>query len=378
MWIQLLKKLELCAGLRASRAEWRLRFGADVADALGSLLKITEGKAEALPCSHRPGCGGFHEVRELSGGSWIAVSADDERPCSPFNVQAVELAIYRFDLDGFLAGVAETLTIDVQIERLGPTLAALGSFTRRRVPVFVSFGNTAKKHRENLPVVRAQRASDFIFFIAHPCSNFSDIERELSACQGRSGVLTGLLEINRRGRLLATSELTELWPDLGREPDRPVRKLSLPEGVDWKHLVVTLLDNGNISISHRNGSPNATYTPRELGFESQHGKASKDWPTFQGTAHLGFIPEPFVSTDRDENIRSRVKSITKKLAAVTGINGTAFVLRDGPEHGRRPRGNSRGYWPLFKIRPETDRVRRGATRLGNSPSDPDDFPDERD
>lgn len=378
MWIPLLKKLELCSRLCASRAEWRLRLGAEVADTLGSLLKITDGRAEALPCAHSRNCGGFHAVRELSDGRLIGVSEDDERPCVPFDVTPVDLAVYRFDLKGFLSGIAETLTIDPQVEPLGSTVATLGTFTRRRVPAFVSFASTARKHRENLATVRAQRASDFIFFVSHPCPNFTDVERELSACQGRSDALTGLLEIDRRGRLLSTSELDQLWPDLGRELDRPVRRLSLPEGVDWKHLVVTLLDNGNISISHHDGSPNATYTPRELGFESQHGKASKDWSTFQGIAHLGFIPEPFVSIDRDENLRSRAKSITKKLAAVTGIAGTAFALRDGPEHGPRPRGNTRGYWPVFKIRLETNRVRRGSARLGNFPSDTDDFPDERD
>ena len=303
MWIQLLKKLELCAGLRASRAEWRLRFGAEVADALGSLLKITEGKAEALPCSHRPGCGGFHEVRELSGGRWIAVSADDERPCTPFNVQAVELAIYRFDLDGFLAGIAETLTVDAQVARLGPTLAILGSFTRRRVPVFVSFGNTARQHRENLAMVRAQRASDFIFFIAHPCPGFADVERELSACQGRWDALTELLEIDRRGRLLATSELSELWPDLAIEPSRPVDPLRVPIGTTWADIVFHLTDRETLKVSTRAGGDHKTFTRDGLGMNNQRSKLNA--PKAQWEMLLTIAQEFPTGFEEPKNMKAR-------------------------------------------------------------------------
>jgi hypothetical protein len=272
MWIQLLKKLELCARLRATKAEWRMRLGGDAADSLGSLLKITAGVTEALPCAHRPGCGGFHEIRELSGGRWIAVSADDERPCSPFDVRQTDLAIYRFDLDGFLVGIAETLTIDRHIDRLGPTLATLGTLTKRRVPVFLSFASTAAKHRENLAAARIRASGEFVFFLSHPCPDLTAIEREVGDCRGRSSVLTGLLEVDRRGRLLATTELTDLWPALAAEPARPVDPLRVPAGTTWADIVFHLTDRETLKVSTRTGGDHKTFTRDGLGMNNQRTK----------------------------------------------------------------------------------------------------------
>lgn len=376
MWIPLLKKLEQCASLRATKAEWQQRLGDDVFGSLGTLLKITEGEAEALPCAHRPGCGGFHEVRGLSGGRLLAVSADAERPCTNFEVRRVELAIYQFDFDAYLREIADTLTVDAHIDQVGATLVSLGSISKRRVPVFMSFASTARKHRENLAAVRANDPDVFIFFLSHPCAELGAVERDVKLAGGRPSVLTSLLEVNRNGRLIASLDPTDLWPDLARDPARPAGRLVLPDGCQWKHIVVTLLDNGKVSISHHTGSPAGTYTPRELKFESQHGKESLDWDAIKLAAHARYIPVSEKDGERDEDARSRAKGITQKLAAVTGIKGSAFTLADGPEHGPRPRNAGRGHWPLFKLRPETDRVSRGRSRVGNSPADSEDISDD--
>ena len=373
MWIPLLKKLEQCAKLRTTKAEWRHRLGDDVFGSLGTLLEITEGKAEALPCAHRPGCGGTHEVRRLSEGRLVAVSADDERPCTSFDVSRADLAIYRFDLEAYLREIADTLTLETYIDRVGETLVLMGTLSKRRVPVFMSFASTARKHRENLAAVRAHDPEVFVFFLSHPCPELSALERDVKLADGRFSVLSSLLDVNRNGRLVASLDPSDLWPDLARDPARPAGRLVLPDGCEWKHLVVTLLDNGNVSISHHTGSAARTYTPRELKFESQHGKESLDWDALKLAAHAHYIPVREKDGERDEDARSRAKGITLKLAAVTGIEGTAFTLADSPEHGHHPRGAGRGYWPLFKLRPETERVQRGRRRLGNSPvaSEPD-------
>jgi len=208
----------------------------------------------------------------MSGGRWTAVSVDDERPCRPFDVRQPDLAIYRFDLDGFLAGIAETLTIDTYIDQLGPSLATLGTFTKRRVPVFVSFGSTAKKHRENLAVVRTRAPADFVFLLSHPCPDLIAIEREVSDSRGRSSVLTGMLEVDRRGRLLATSELSELWPDLAIEPPRPIEPLRVPVGTTWADIVFHLTDRETLKVSTRAGGDHKTFTRDGLGMNNQRSK----------------------------------------------------------------------------------------------------------
>ena len=146
MWLPLLKKLELCARLRATKAEWRQRLGDEIfqSPALSPFLKITDGAAEALPCSRMPGCGGFHEVRELSGGKLVAVSTDEDRPCASFAVRRVDLAVYRFDLDALLREVAETLTVNPHVERLEKTLVALGSSPNDASPSFSLFPPRSK------------------------------------------------------------------------------------------------------------------------------------------------------------------------------------------------------------------------------------------
>jgi len=277
-----------------------------------------------------------------------------------------------------MAELAAALTLEGPAESLTPTLWRIGTATKFKVPILFSLARSASDHVQNVNFVAVRRLARPVFFVPTASSALQPVDDALKACSGRLGVIGDFIAPDPKGGFSATLELSENWSDLEREPDRAIRKLRLPEGADWKHLVVTLLDNDHIAISRHTGSPKAEFTPRELGFESQHGRESKDWRTFQAAARIGYIPEPTTGTERDEDTRSRGKSITKKLAAVTGIEGTAFALRDGPAHGSRRRNAGRGYWPLFKFRTQSDRVRRGAARLGNSPGDPDDFQDERD
>lgn len=272
MWIPLLKKLEQCADLRATKAEWQHRLGDDVFGSLGTLLKITEGEAEALPCAHRPGCGGFHEVRPLSEGRLLAVSADADRPCSSFEVRRSDLAVFRFNLEGYLGEIADTLTLDAHIDRIGPTLAALGSITKRRVPVFLSYSSLPQKHRENLAAIRARSPADFIFFLSHPCKDLSALEGEVKIAGGRPAVLAGLLEIDRRGRLTAALEPTDLWPDLASEPKRRIEPLRVPVGTTWADVVFHMTDRETLKVTTRAGGDHKTFTRDALGMNNQRSK----------------------------------------------------------------------------------------------------------
>lgn len=334
MWIPLLKRLELCATLRATRAEWRFRFGGEVADALGSLLKITEGRAEALPCAHKPGCGGSHEIRELSGGRWTAVSADDERPCSPFDVKQSDLAIYRFDLDGFLAGIAETLTVDTHIDRIGPSLATLGTFTKRRVPVFVSFARTARTHRENLAMARTRASAEFIFLLSHACPDLTAVEREVNDSCGRLHVLSAMLEIDRRGRLLATSEFSDLWPDLAQEPSRPVEPLRVPVGTVWADIVFHLTDRETLKVSTRAGGDHKTFTRDGLGMNNQRSKLNA--PKAQWEMLLTIAQEYPTGFEEPKNMKAR----TAATNHVRDLNSLLSSLVD-PAPTPRPIRKSR-------------------------------------
>ncbi|MEZ0216322.1 MAG: hypothetical protein ACAH89_04265 [Rariglobus sp.] len=367
------------ADLAAVPSEWHGHLGADCFRALPSFTFLnTREAAGTVPCRHRTrSCRRHHRIEEEDDGRLVARPPRDSG-CRPFAITPEERLVWRIDLPGLMAELAVALTLEGPSEVLTPTLWRIGTVTKLHVPIFLSFARTVSDHVQNVAFVAARRPERPVFFVPSASSALQPVDDALKACGGRLGVLGDFVAPDPKGGLTAILELSERWSDLEREPERATRKLRLPEGADWKHLVVTLLDNGNISISHREGSPNATYTRRELGFESQHGRESKDWLTFQAAVHVGYIPEPSVGTDRDEDTRSRVRSITKKLAAVTGIEGTAFALGDGAEHAPRRRNAGRGYWPLFKLRAESDRVRRGAARLGNSPSDPDDFPDERD
>lgn len=379
LWPRFLDRLPFVADLAAVPSEWHGHLGADCFRALPAcVFQNTYEAAGNVPCRHTVrSCRRHHRIEEEDDGRLVACpprGAD----CRPFGITPEERLVWRLDLTGFMAELAAAFTLDGTPECLTPTLWRIGTATKFHVPIFFSFARTVPEHVQNVTFVAARRPEQPVFFVPTSDSAFQPVDDALKACGGRLGVLGDFIAPDPKGGLRAILELSERWSDLEREPDRAVRKLRLPDGTDWKHLVVTLLDSGNVAISYHTGSPKEEFTPRELGFVSRHGKESLDWPAFQLAAHTGFIPERAVGADRDEDIRSRVKGITKKLATATGIEGTAFALGDGPAHGPRPRRAGRGYWPLFKLRPESDRVRRGAARLGNSPSDPDDFPDERD
>lgn len=379
LWPRFLDRLPFVADLAAVPSEWHGHLGADCFRLLpGCVFHNTHEAAGTVPCKQPTrSCRRHHRIEEEDDGRLVACpqrGAD----CRPFTITPEERLVWRIDLPGLMAELAAALTLEGPAESLTPTLWRIGTATKFKVPIFISFAPKVSDHVQNVAFVAARRPERPVFFVPCASSALQPVDDALKACGGRLGVLADFAAPDPKGGFSATLELSENWSDLEREPDRAIRKLRLPEGADWKHLVVTLLDNDHIAISRHTGSPKAEFTPRELGFQSQHGRESKDWRTFQTAAHVGCIHEPATGAERDEDTRSRVKSITKKLAAVTGIEGTAFALHDGPTHGSRRRNAGRGYWPLFKFRTQSDRVRRGAARLGNSPGDPDDFQDERD
>jgi hypothetical protein len=379
LWPKFLERLPLVADLAAVPSEWHGHLGAECFRGLPAcVFHNTREAAGTVPCKQPTrSCRRHHRIEEEDDGRLVACPPRGS-VCKPFDITPEDRLVWRIDLPGLMAELAAALTLEGPPESLTPSLWRIGTVTKLHVPIFLSFARTVSEHVQNVAFVAARRLERPVLFVPTANSALQPVADSLKACGGRLGVLGDFIAPDPKGGLIATLELSERWSDLEREPGRALRKLRLPEGTDWKHLVVTLLDNDHIAISHHTGSPKAEFTPRELGFESQHGKPSKDWRTFQAAARIGYIPEPASGTERDEDTRSRVKSITKKLAAVTGIEGTAFALRDSPEDGPRRRNAGRGYWPLFKFRTQSDRVRRGAARLGNSPSDPDDFPDERD
>lgn len=337
MWIQLLKTLELCATLRATKAEWRMRLGKDLAGASGDLLKITDGEAEALPCSHQPGCGGFHEVRPLSGGRMLAVSSDTERPCSSFEVRRCDLAVFRFDLEKYLREIADTLTLDAHIDRIGLTLAALGSITKRRVPVFLSYASRPQRHRENLAAIRARNPDDFIFFVSHICTELSAVEGEVKIAGGRPSVLAGLLELDRQGRLTASCELTDLWPDLALEPKRRVEPLQVPDGTCWADIVFHLTDRETLKVTTRAGGDHKTYTRDALGMNNQRTASSepKDaWALLLliASRHPNGFPQPRGEKDRT-TAANRVREINELLSDLVSPSPTPRPIRKSRKTG---------------------------------------------
>lgn len=377
---RLFERLGFFISFAATPAEWFSNLGGNCFTFLPEGYFSLSGRvASSIPCQHQTrNCRRNHWIEEDAEGESLIACPDPEAGCRPFAVRHEDRLVWQMDLPSVFGDIAETLGCVPSVEKISASLWRVGHVTKKDIPVYVSCAEDQAGHIDNLSLAALTRPEDFVILITDAGSSYRAVEAAAKTASGRFGILGDFLKLDSKRRLLiADLELADRWPELSRDPARPARKLRLPDGADWKHLVVTLLDNGHIAISHRTGSPNDTYTQRELGFESRHGKESLDWVAFQTAAHVGYIPESAIGSERDEDTRSRVKGITKKLAAVTGIKGTAFALSDGPEHGLRPRGAGRGYWPLFKFRTQSDRVRRGAARLGNSPSDPDDFPDER-
>jgi hypothetical protein len=304
------------------------------------------------------------------------VPVDPECPCSSFPVTPEDLDPLRFDFDRLLGDFAEALTITGRVEhrRPRPRLARLGVASHAEWPVFVGL---PRRPSESLVLVeRVRQEVDGRSVLLFPTPARLDAETRAAAMARDVGLafLDDLLVFEPRKGWLATRELEEVFP--ARRARTPkLRRLQLPPGTSWRQIVVTLLKNGRISVSHALGGHAQSYTRAELGFETQKGGEATAWTALKGAATIGCIPASRAdsSGERDEKARNRSREITTALRRVVGVEGQAFKLSDEAPFGGAKRSRLHGYWPLFKLRHEDDRFERD---LGNYPGTAADLPDE--
>jgi hypothetical protein len=377
---KLFNRLPDLADLHAVPAEWHSHLGTDCFVGLPRAYFLnTREPAGSVPCKNESrSCRRHHRVEEVN--EHLVAYCQRGQHCPPFKITTDERLAWRLDLPALFADIASTLTLNGPAECIAPACWRIGTATKRHVPIFFSFALTVPRHVQNVAFVAAQKHERPVFFVPTADAALQPVAESLRACGGRLGVLADFLELDRKGRLTATLELSERWPDLDREPERSTEKLPLSAGATWAQLVVTLLDNGKINISHTSGDPQRTYTRAELKFETQAGTATEDWTMLEVIADHGCIPiRPQSAGKRDDDAYNRVKGITAKLKRVLPLEGQAFKKSDTPLQGNRTRSQITGYWPFLKIRREADRK---MFNLGNYPTDPDDLvgddPRERD
>ena len=376
MWQQLLKRLDVYSGLRATRAEWVNRMGGTLSPFMDTYLVITGDEATAVPCRQKPSCGGMHEVRPLSGRRLIAVCTDKDRPCSSFQIEPDDLAVFRFDFDRLAADIAEALTIEVNIEtaRLRPVLQKLGIAPHADWPVFIGIP-IRPADSTRLVETAAQETSEHdgrILLLPTAERLDADTRRIAQALKVRLGFLDDLLSYDEQRGWLAESELEDAFPTTARTTAAS-KKLRMPPGTDWSNIIVTLMRNDRISIAHKSGNPNRAYTLGELNFETQAGNRNKAWDAFEEAVSVGCIPINSARGKRDDTARNRAREITECLQRALSIATPAFQESESPLNDSPQQTRIRGFWPLFKLRHEQDRF---IPPLGNYPSSPEDIPDE--
>ncbi|MCS6245451.1 MAG: hypothetical protein H2172_18625 [Opitutus sp.] len=378
--LRLFERLPLLAGVCAVPSEWHHHLGADCFRSLPTgYLVNTRRTARWVPCRHaQRSCRRLHRIDEDADGRLIAYAQPGEA-CPHFEITAADRLVWRIDLPAMLADIASTLTLDGPPEAVAPTCWRLGTATKRRIPVFVSLATSVVGHAQNVAFVAAQKHERPVFFVPTASAALQPVDTALAMASGRLGVLADFLELDRKNRLAATLELAERWRDLDREPARVLEKLPLPAGATWAHLVVTLLTNGKINIAHRTGSPERSYSRAELGFENKAGAETEAWRALDFAAHHGCIPITLTPGKRDDSTRNRMRSIASGLQQVVNLPTAGFEKATSPFHETPGCVPVLGYWPLFKLRPQSARF---TPPVGNYPvpvldlaADPDEPPD---
>ena len=369
---RLLERLPVLAEVYAVPAEWLHHLGQDCFSSLPTgYLVNTRRAARWVPCRHaQRSCRRLHRIDESSDGRLIAYAQPGET-CPHFEITASDRLVWRIDLHSVLADIASTLTLDGPSEAVAPTCWRLGTATKRRIPVFVSLATSVAGHAQNVAWVAAQKHERPVFFVPTANDALQPVDTALTLAGGRLGVLADFLEIDRKNRLVATLELAERWRDLDREPSRLLEKLPLPTGATWAHLVVTLLTNGKINIAHRTGSPERSYTRAELGFENKAGAETEAWRALDFAAQHGCIPITQKEGKRDDSTRNRMRSIASGLQQVVNLPTAGFEKATSPFHETPGCVPVLGYWPLFKLRPQSARF---TPPVGNYPAPVLDLP----
>ncbi|MCS6245808.1 MAG: hypothetical protein H2172_18420 [Opitutus sp.] len=377
---RLLERLPVLAEVCAVPSEWLHHLGQDCFSSLPTgYLVNTRRAARWVPCRHaQRSCRRLHRIDEAGDGRLFAYAQPGEA-CPHFEITAADRLVWRIDLPTVLADIASTLTLDGPPEAVAPTCWRLGTATKRRIPVFVSLATSVVGHAQNVAFVAAQKHERPVFFVPTASAALHPVDTALTMSGGRLGVLADFLEMDRKNRLFATLELAERWHDLDREPARVLEKLPLPIGATWAHLVVTLLTNGKINIAHRSGSPERSYTRAELGFENKAGAETEAWQLLDFAAQHGCIPITPKAGKRDDTARNRMREIAAGFERVLVLPKNGFEKATSPFHETPGCVPVPGYWPLFKLRPQSARF---TPPVGNYPvpaldltADPDEPPD---
>ncbi len=353
--LKLLESLANLAGLETVTAEWESLLGAGCMERLPAGYLVNARRvAEAVPCRNTPSCERHHVIEELPDGALVAMCTDDDVCCRTFNISHADRICWRLDLEFIASYVAETLSLDGTPEPLGRDAWRLGTITHRRVPVFLSYASTPAGHVANAALYAADPDCDGVFLVQSPAADTHSIRSAAKAAHVRLGVLSDLVALDRNRRLSARQELTDLWPDIAKDPGRRVQSIGFPEGTEWRHVVVTLTRNGRLSIAHHTGNPNRFFTSNELGFLRADGSPKKCWDSLVQCADLGCIPYG-IDTKSKSDARNRARDISNALQRAAGCAGFAFEDDKRAVKLSRRNHTAPGYWPRFKLRREEER-----------------------
>ena len=157
--------LPTLVALAAVLADWRLWMGEDFAWA-SHFLRPTGKVAPDYPCTGKPDCGCRHELERLEGNQYRWACCCGVGDCPAVTVAEAEVKTYELDVKRMAAAVARALGFEwaggLRGLYAGPRVRQVGTYGRRRSPVFLVLCVNEEEFLESLKQIASVCDEPFI------------------------------------------------------------------------------------------------------------------------------------------------------------------------------------------------------------------------
>lgn len=324
--------LEGLPGLAAVQEEWKNRLGDDY-EAGRDLLRVTNRRAEAYPCSSPGGVGCSRGIVDHGNGKIVAVCGDQPKRCDRLILTKQDIAVHELDTRKLCTAISAVFGVDPAFEEIAgfQQTYRIGDYhplAGKRFPLFLSIPTDSASLRDAATRLCATAATAFILVV--PTARFSDLAVTdlLGKRQARLAMLVDVFEDDGGGNLVATeaanSLLAEFREDVVPTQGGPtVERFPTPSDAQWSDVAIQFVDGHTVSIRCKSKSGTFNYT--QMGMvDRRNGNPDVQWQFLSDLAD-GRGSMSSISGLADRKNVKRKQTLNERLGVFFGIEGEAVT-----------------------------------------------------